>query len=230
MTPSQIIAQARLQSGTDSTNYTDAQGIVDFNAVYQDVISDIISDVDENHFWNEIKTDVVNGQNEYTVDDTQTSPNYRVDRINKVSVKYSDTDSYYVPATRISPRDMAYDSDWYEANQPKTAPVYYVADNSVFLFPKPGADVTAGLKIEVILQPVDLVIGDTEASVVIPPRFHKVLVQGIRQRIFASRMMLAEEQGAIAIYDKMKRDMVSQMKARDQGTVQVTSGNLSNYC
>ncbi len=230
MTPAQIIAQARWKSWTDSTNYADAQAIVDFNEVYQDVISDVISEVDENYFWNEIKTNVVALQNEYTIDDTATSPNYRINRINKVSIKYGSWDAYYTPATRISPRDFSNDSDWYEANQSQTAPVYYVADNSVFVFPKPDENVTDGLKLEVILQPVDLTTGSAEADVVIPPRFHKVLVQGMREKIYAVRTLPNEEAAAYAKYTQMKLDMISQMKARDQGTVQVVSWDLSNYC
>lgn len=229
MTPSEIIARARTLSGTDSTNYTDAQGIKDFNAVYQDLISDIITEIDEDYFWDKIVTDSVASQNEYVIDDTQTSPNYRINQVNKVSVKYSDTDAYYTKATRVNPNDFENDEDWYKTNQPKTNPVYYVADDSVFIFPQPDANVTAGIKMNVILQPVDLTINSTEADVVIAPRFHKVISDGIRRFIYAGRQMLAEEQSALALYDKSKREMIGQMKNRDQGVVQVVTGDLSNY-
>lgn len=169
-------------------------------------------------------------QNEYVILETETSPNYRINRVNKVSLKYGTGDSYFTPATRISPKDFVNDSDWYEVNQSQSTPVYYVADNSVFLFPTPDENVTSGLKLEVILQPVDLTISSTEDEVVIPPRFHKVIIQGMRQRIYAGRQLLNEENIAMATYDKMKREMVSAMKARDQGVVQVVTGDLSNYC
>ena len=183
MTPSQIIAEARKLTATDSANYTDAQGIIDFNIVYQDVISDVISELDEDYFWNQIKADTVANQNEYTIDDTETSPNFRINHVNKVAIKYGANDSY-TDATRINPNDMERDEDFYETNQPKTSPIYYVADNSVFVFPKPTDAVTEGLKLTVILQPNDLTTSSAETDVAVQPRFHKVIIAGMRARIF----------------------------------------------
>ena len=80
-----------------------------------------------------------------------------------------------------------------------------------------------------ILQPNDLTTSSTESDVVIAPRFHRVISDGIRRLIYASRQMLNEEASALALYDKSRKDMINQMKNRDQGVVQVVTGDLSNY-
>lgn len=57
MTPAQIIAKARSYTGTDSANYPDATAIVDFNESYQDFCSDVVTELDENYFWDYLTTD-----------------------------------------------------------------------------------------------------------------------------------------------------------------------------
>lgn len=228
MTPSTIIAQARTKTWVDSVNYPDAQGIIDFNFVYQDIISDIISEIDEDYFWNIIKTDSVINQEEYTIKRIASSDPF-INEVNKVFVKYSSSDTYYTQATRVNPTTLDRDTDWYKLNQPKTSPIYYVQDNSVMIYPAPTEVVTNWIKMNIIYQPADLTISSTEADIVIPPRFHKNIIEWIVPYIYSYRWKLAESTNYMQIYDKKKKEMIGQMKNRNQGIIQIISPNLNQY-
>ena len=78
-------------------------------------------------------------------------------------------------------------------------------------------------------MPNDLTTSSTAADIALQPRFHKVIADGMRYRIFAKRRLMNEESQAKVLYENSKRDMISQMRARNQGVVQIISGNLSNY-
>jgi hypothetical protein len=80
MTPSQIIARARKWIA-DTTNYPDADGILDFNFVYQDLISEIITELDEDYFFDIAKTATVVWQEEYLIKQVGTPTSYKVNQI-----------------------------------------------------------------------------------------------------------------------------------------------------
>jgi len=230
MTPDQLITQARNATWMDTINYPDTQGIIDFNFVYQDIIADIITGIDEDYFFNIAKGDTVANQEEYNITEIWTSPdNVRINEINKVFIKYADSDTYYTEATRVNPTTLTNDTDWYKVNQPKTAPIFYIQDNSIFVYPAPNVIVTEWLKIHVIYQPQDLTISSTEANILIPPRFHRTIVSWIIPFIYAYK---SDNNGFITysqIFDKEKKDMIAQMKNRNQSVIQIKAPNLNQY-
>jgi len=116
----------------------------------------------------------------------------------------------------VNPNDLEHDTDWYKVNQPKTNPFYYVQDNSVWIYPVATENVTDGLKINVIYQPNDLTISSAESEILITPRFHHVIVSGIRPYIYQSRGKVLEETDAINKYEVAKKNMITKMKNRNQ--------------
>ena len=225
-TPSTLIAQARLKTGVDSTNYTDAQGIVDFNFVYQDLIADIITEIDEDYFWNIVKATTVAGQEEYTIN---VVGSVKLNQVNKLFVKYSSNDTYYVQARKVNPNALDKDMDWYKDHQSKLDPIFMVQDNSVFLYPAPTEAIANGLKMNCIFQPADLTISSVEADIALPVRFHRYIMEGIIPFIYSYRGKMAESVSAMQVFDKKKREMISQMKNRNQSIIQVTSPDLNQY-
>lgn len=228
MNPSTIIARAR-KGIVDTNNYPDSDWILDFNFVYQDLISEIITELDEDYFFNIAKAPTVIWQEEYVIKEVWSTTKYKVNEINKVAVKFSSSDTQYTPCTRVNPNDLEHDTDWYKVNQPKTNPFYYVQDNSVWIYPVATENVTDGLKINVIYQPNDLTISSAESEILITPRFHHVIVSGIRPYIYQSRGKVLEETDAINKYEVAKKNMITKMKNRNQWVIEVTYPNLTNY-
>lgn len=232
MNVSNIIAQGRIWL-VDSTQYTDDEAIVHFNLVYSDVISDIITKVDEDYYWDKVTDSLVQWQTEYRIEEIVVSPtNYKINEINKVFVKYNSSATYHTKARRINPASLEFDFDWYATNQSTSDPIYYVQDNSVFIAPAPTANVTWWIKIEVIYQPPELAKTDSEASILIPRRFHRVLIAWMKIHASESRWIqfLWATQTFQALYDKEKMDMITQLRARNQDIIQVQEPNLTNLC
>jgi len=67
MNSAQIIAKARRQCHTNATSYTDSDGIIDLNDVYQDIIWDIVTYVDEDYFWDRANVTTAIWQEEYLI-------------------------------------------------------------------------------------------------------------------------------------------------------------------
>lgn len=70
---------------------------------------------------------------------------------------------------------------------------------------------------------------DTEDSIKIPRRFHRVLVQGMGRYIREARQ---DSNGAVSEmqkYDKMKGETLAQIKNRDQGIIEIGTPDLSRF-
>lgn len=231
MNVSSIITQGRIWI-VDSTQYTDDEAIVHLNIIYSDVISDIITKVDEDYFWDKVTDNLVQWQTEYRIEEISASPNnLKINEINKVFVKYSDNSSY-IKCKRLNPSSLEYDFDWYAANQPSIEPFFYVQDDSVFIAPAPVSNITWGIKIEVIYQPPELWKTDAESAILIPRRFHRVLIAWMKIHASDSRWLqfLNATQAFQSMYDKEKIDMITQLRARNQEIVQLSEPNLTNLC
>lgn len=230
MDASTIIAKARKQTWTDATNYTTANAVEDLNFVYQDIISDIQTEVDEDYFWDEIKADWAQNQSEYSIIEIWTGATAKkITKVNAVSIKYS-SDWQYVPAKYINPQSLTKDKEWYKTNQPTTDPFYYISDDSFFVYPAPTSAVTDWLKLEVLYTPLDLTSTSTEDDIKISPRFHKVIIAGMRALVFEARMLINEATDAQNKYEVAKTNMIAQLKGRNQWIVQVQDPNLNSYC
>ena len=230
MIPSTILDEARTDTGTNVGTYSNTQGMVHFNFIYQDIISDIIAELWEDYFWNISKVDfTVVGQEEYSITTVGSGPSYRVNEVHKVFIKYSPDDQYYTRARRVNPTNLEFDMDYYKTNQSKLDPIYTVQDNSVFIYPAPTEVVAEGIKMNIIYQPNDLTISSVESDIVIAPRFHRTIVSGIKYKIYALKQMMNESQLAKADYDTAKLSMLRQMWQREKDLVQISSPNLNQY-
>lgn len=139
MKPSEIIASARRQFGVDSGNYPDATAVIDLNLVYDDFNADIVSETNEDWFWNSIVTDSVVGQSEYRIEEAGTDD--KISTVDEVFVKYGSSDQYQ-KARRIHPSELTKDRSYYESSQSVLDPIYFVQDQSVFVFPVADEAVT----------------------------------------------------------------------------------------
>lgn len=129
-----------------------------------------------------------------------------------VSVKYVTTDQYLtrLSASKISNFDA--DRAYYEANQPKSDPVFAVYDKSVAIFPAPTD--TLSIKLYGICDPAELQAGSAESAIRIPVDFHHVIVLGNEYRIQKARRNTNEKNDALAEYQNEVARMVAELSDR----------------
>ena len=173
-TPTDLVAKARRQTGSNSTSYTSDDAILDLNNRLSILYSRIQKEIDEGWFWTYATFDTISGQSEYTIDTIWTA---KVNELDWVSIKYNSTDTTYKKLRRKSYDVLDYDMQAY--SNWAWEPFYFVKDRSFFIFPSTTSSVTAGWKIFSILQPADVTISSAESDIKIDPRFHQYIVWGM---------------------------------------------------
>lgn len=225
-TPLQIVTKGCALASTPYTDYPEeSTPIDDLNDGYKEFIDEMKRNLKERRFWTYATEDSVVDQSEYNIETFDAGgETFDITQIEEVMVKYSDT-NYYTLLKRQDIKSLPKGEDWYADNQPKSDPFYNIRDNSVFIFPKTTEVVAQGIKFNVLYDPIDLLIGGTEADIKIPKRFHRVLEQYICVRVFQLQGKLQEQQIAEQKYDKMLRLAIKEMKGRDNGIVQFKDNN-----
>ena len=142
MTVQEIIDKARRLCHVNSNQYEDADAIIDFNYIYHDLIEAAVNQVSEDYFWDIGYTDFVVNQSEYVVNKLDSTPDLDIKKIQNLSVRYSTDDEYLTPVEYVDREALNKDISWYESNQPKSCPIYFMKDESVFIFPTPDSTIT----------------------------------------------------------------------------------------
>ena len=224
MNVSSIITKARRDCSVESTDYDDTDALTDLNLVYEDLISRIVDEVDEDYFWDSAIDTFKTEQSEYPIEETADWT--KIIEINKIFVKYSTTWDF-VKARRLNPAWLEKHPSWYAENWSNADPFYYVQDRSVFVYPYPSEDITEWIEIYTINKPADLTIVSKEDDIKIPVRFHRILAIWLKQHIYAILWKLNEKNDAINEYITYADKMIAQLRDRDQWELEENISNLS---
>lgn len=222
-TPLQAIANVREDRiHATTTSYPDTVGIKHYNRSYKKVIAKMRL-TDNEYFYEQGLSNTVIDQVEYNIIEI-VSPNYGtvdINRIKRVFIKYSADQTYYSTAREVSPDKLPYWKDYYAVHQPKTDPIYYIQDNSIWVFPTSTEVVTQGLFVEAIIQPPALLTTDTADKVQVPERINEIIEDGMVS--FAMEYIgkpLNECTAQENLFDKRLRDSVNDLALRGDGYVQ----------
>lgn len=216
MNVQQIIDRARRLWYVSSNQYNDTQALEDFNIVRKKLWKILVQRVNEDFFFDILTTDLIADQSEYNLyDDTN---NIEVDKLQEVYVKYDSTATEHTKATLVNKDDLDKDLTWYAENQPESDPIYYVADESVFIYPK-GKGVTGGLKYHATLKLNDLLITDDKNSILIDAP--ELLADGLLPYVYQSRGLLNEKNDAKASYEESVSEYVELLSDRISTTQEV---------
>lgn len=225
-TPLQAIANVREDRiHATLTNYPNAVGIKHYNRSYKKVIAKMRL-TDDEYFYENGSSNTVIWQVEYNITEI-VSPNYGtvdINRIKRVFIKYSANQTYYTPCREVSPAMLDYWKDYYAVHQPKTDPIYYIQDNSVWVFPASTEVVTNWFFIEAIIQPPALLTTDTADKVQVPERINELIEDWMVS--FAMEYIwkpLNECTAQEQLFDKRLRDVVNDLALRGDGYVQQTT-------
>jgi hypothetical protein len=211
MNLSEIFTLSRLNTGTDTSNMSDATLLSISNITYRDLINKITSKVDEDFFYQEWTAPTVIGQSEYTFP-VRTSVVAGLKKLEQVSVKYKATDVDFTPLRPWTVTNLDKDKNWYKTNQPESDPFYIVYDKSVSIFP-----VTTEVQSFILYgvsDPKELVLAETEVNIVIPLDYHHLMVLGNEYRIYKALRMTNEKNDALNEYNMKIAEMVAELSDR----------------
>lgn len=180
-TPASMIAQMRRLTKVDTSQYTDANALIDLNTLKDEFWSAIVTTVQENYNWDRWTDTTVALQSEYPI--PTVAYNTAGSKLLKwLSISY-DWDTYtetgniiYIKVREVNPDTLENDWDYYVENQSEDDPIYYIADNSVFIAPAPRTWVTNWLKLTWIRKIPDYTLSTTEADMKIPVDVQQALV------------------------------------------------------
>jgi hypothetical protein len=195
-TPQQVIDRARILGYISSGQFNDTIALQEFNIQYLALANLITQDVDEDFFSEIITSTAVVAQNEYTLkDDTN---NIDVNKIGTVDIAYKAIDNY-VRATRVYRTTLPSVAE--QMNYQTSAPVFYILDDSVFIYPAPTVEVAKGIRLGASLTPSPLLIGGTITSS-FPQEWRHLIADGMLPVIYQKRGLTNEKNDA-------KRDYAS---------------------
>lgn len=140
MTLNELQALTRRLTNTTSTEYSDTNLNASLTSGAHFLMSEVFDAMDDWDIKGEIATtNLVDGQNEYVFPSD-------IAKIKRIEVSYDGTNWYKVKFFDVNEKQSALtgkeDSDY-----AKQEPYAEIFDNSIFLYPTPDANATAGLKI-----------------------------------------------------------------------------------
>lgn len=167
-----------------TTQYTSTMFLEDIWIIWQDIKAIIDSKRKGDFSWDIWLTDTVSLQDEYTqpnVSSTTVWASY----IETLSVTY-DNETYtdtglkkYIPCRNASYAEMS-NWNWYLENQPKTDPIYFQKDGSIFIAPDPRSDEVGTNRIQIkgirSLATGNWTLSTTIEDTKLPLNFEEVLV------------------------------------------------------
>lgn len=220
--PSTAIANVRGRCHATTASYSDTIGIIHYNYAYEDVTCDIQL-LDEEYFFNYGESATVANQIEYTITAMWTQD---ITRVKNVFVKYTSDQEYFTKLKQVWPDYLTYGKDWHAVNQ--VEPIYFIQDNSIWIFPATTEAVTNWLRVDAILQPDEVEIADASSTILVPRRISRIIEDGMMQYAYEYLGKEEKVQWAIQIYDKRKKEALEQIKVRDSGVYQDTNAIQHN--
>jgi len=215
-----ILDLARDMTYTDDVQITPAKGLMYLNAVYHDIENRIVSDVDEDFFWDSftLDGDTVVDQNEYEIPKGSATARW-ISKLDRVEFKYSSTDTYKKLLKSDSINNFQEYSDEYWQNNTTTWNAFVdIRDGSVFIYPKTTEAVTGGLVMYGTYNLIDLVWGWAETTIFPTNQelrgFHDVLAIGVTKYINKHKGDLNAKNDSVAEYEREVERMLSSIRDR----------------
>jgi len=185
ITAAAIIAQMRRRCKVDTSQYTDANALIDLNTLKDEFWSALITELPESYNWERWTVDNTTTNTEYLMPDVAYNTAWSK-ALKGVAVSY-EWETYsetwliqYVPAREVNPNTLGEDWYYYAENQSKDDPIYFVADNSYFIAPSfRTASLANRIKLTGIRKIADYTLATTEADMKIPVDQQQALVFGL---------------------------------------------------
>jgi hypothetical protein len=221
MTLTELRAFTRFLTNTNSTTYSDADTLANLNAQHDVFVDDILQSMDDWDFQAETATaSLVAGQQEYTLPSD-------IIKLKRIEVSYDGTNWY--TATPMDINEKSDDTSTTSiANDFSTAKPYYdLMDGSLFLYPIPSANVTAGLKIW-YEKNVTALSGASDTPSILRS-FHKGLAYGAAEDYFDKYSETNKSLAMKAKKDEYRFQMKETYRKRHQDRPYTVMPSYVNY-
>jgi len=227
MTFNEIISLALTMSHTKTAQVSADNLKAFFNIKRKELGNVIIKDVDEEFFFQIWKRDAIaaqeNGEYPYPEADADSAGMLKS---KAVYIKGYSTDLEYIKAKDVKLANLPYDWNYYLDNQPKSSPIYFIGENSLFIAPQFNANDlpddpsgNAQVKLVGIAKLIDLDTEATSADILIPDDSHHRIAIGMKELIFRSRGKTSEADKAFNEFEAEKSKMIDELTNRDTSTM-----------
>lgn len=205
------IDNARTLNNVDVNQYNDTQALLHSNQVIHQIEDFITKAIWEKYFWSILtaQTTVIN-QNEYTLPKLSTWLFNGADKIESISIQYR-ADEEFIKATEVSFDTLENDLSWYNANQSEAEPIYFIADNSIFIYPAPKVAIEWWIKFYGIrwLRDVTLSTNDTDLFWwKIPTKYYHLISDWLEEFILRT---IWKKQEAIQARDRFQSVLLPEL-------------------
>ncbi len=212
MTTAELWARARRLANVNSTQWTDADILIDTNVIYQDLVETIVNRVWEDLFVSRFNSDSQVWITWYDLQEATATAKWHK-KIKRVSVQYVSGWEFQV-LNEVSQNSLWLSLEQYAENTPTFEAFFFLNGNKVHIFPAPTAEITDAVRIESSITPIDLVAGWAEALNLIPRQFHNIIVEWMLKYIFQHLWKTDLKNDAINNYERLKNDMVTELSDR----------------
>mgnify|MGYP003653000402 CR=1 FL=1 len=181
-TPAAIIAQMRRRCKVDTSQYSDANALIDLNTLKDSFWSEVVTNTPESYNWDSWKVDDTTLLSEYAMPtvayDTAWAKKLKSIALNYNGETYTTTGLFqYIDAREVNPNTLDHEWNYYVENQSTDDPIYFVADNSYFIAPSFRiANQADRIKLTWIRKIPDYTLTTTESAMKIPVDQQQALV------------------------------------------------------
>lgn len=210
-----------------SSQVPDDQLIQYSNINYKQLVRKIITDVNEDFFYEEWTTDLVSWQEEYIIP-AVSSTNQWAFKLLWIEVKYSDDSQYYKKLTAETIASLGKSLWYYKTEQPTTEPFYRLAENSIFIYPTPTKDVTDWILLYWVKNAIDLETTAVEDDFILPKSYLHLIAYWNMYHIYIANWELEKANVAKQNFFNEVNEMISELNERNLSAEEITLPNLTH--
>lgn len=229
-----IATYIREQTGVTTANVTDTQLYRAINISYHEIENAIVTDLNEDFFYNEMTFSLAINQAEYSYDVAIVGQTSGTNKIISLALDYNGTGQFVT--AKITTGD---DLEYKRSNASAQYPLYRVMDNSIEIFPTPTKAATNGAKMRVVQHLVDLTSATTEVNIFngkIHANNHYFIALGAFEHIYRQRQLENDAVNArrvflAKIYGDNQQDigLLGRLNNRTVSTMTSSAPNTSKF-
>ena len=234
-TAAAIIAQMRRRVKVDTSQYSDANALIDLNTRKDEFWSALITNVPEDYNWDRWLVDLTSTDTEYVMPEVAYNTAW-AKLLKGVAINYT-WDTYtetwlakYTPAREVNPNTLEHDWFYYVENQSQDDPIYFVADNSYFIAPAfRTAWLANRIKLTWIRKIPDYELTTTEADMKIPVDQQQALVYWLMIDWYFNKWVDDNTiNNAEARWERKKQEAIKNLSIRVENPITFTYPNESS--
>lgn len=226
-----LLDRARILNNVDVYQYPDSIALQDINYIIHQIEDYITSAIWEGFFWDILTaTTTVIWQSKYTLPVISSWAFNWLPKIENISIKY---ESEYIKARPVNRQTLEYDLSWYEVNQSFAEPIYFITNNSYFIYPAPLTAVTNWIRLYWIKSLADVTLSTTYEELFwwkIATKYYYLIADWIKQYIKEIQWKDGEAVNAKRVFELEKLPwIIEKLWNRKIWITERWSPNLSKY-